>query len=186
MMAENLVESSNETLIYQLSSELSGLIIREHQILQDELNQVGALVEDAVKSLGTNIRELNKNVAEQAKIFAENSTDGKQDNGPISEITNQVSSNTSDMMRALQFDDIVQQLAGHASDRIAQMQVLFHVLDEMLSEFKSARTSDKKNQDNTHEQLQVMIESVIKYRLLLEKANPVKQVSMSAGRIELF
>ena len=185
-MAVNLVQSSDQALIYTLSEELSGLIIREHQILQDELNQVSALVGDAVKVLGTNIRELNAHVAHQEKIHGSDSVEITQHSGgEYTKLSKQVNSNTSNMTRALQFDDIVQQLAGHASDRISQMQELFHLLDRKLSEIKVSDSSDEKHKQ-LHSNLQVMIENVIRYRLLLEKANPVKQDSMSEGKIELF
>jgi len=188
MMIEDTDNTNNQQLLYDLAQELSSLIIREHQILRDELNQVGALVEDASQTLGDNFRALKECVAEKNSAsehmgLTETSDDMADGGSEVLELTRQVDSYATEMMRALQFDDIVQQLAGHADERIRQMQELFRVMDEKLSELKTNQPEDLKE---TQLHLRVMLANVKKYRELLEKGNPVRQESMSAGSIELF
>ena len=179
-MTDKPKQLNTQTLLYDLAESLSSLVIREHQILQDELNQVGALVEDAVQQMGGGFRDLNSCVAQQVSLIEKNSTAGNQEE--LNDLAAQVNSCTSTMNRVLQFDDIVQQLAGHASDRIAQMQQLFTVLDRDVARLKVVDTDNSESQA----QLKIMLECIGKYRQLLEKENPVKQGSMIAGGIELF
>lgn len=185
-MIQNSVQpqSGVQDLLFELAGELSRLVIREHQILQGELNQVCALVEDAVQALGGNFRELNICVSKQVALVANVKSDvAANDNEKLAELSKQVNAYTAKLTRALQFDDIVQQLAGHACDRIGQMQELFSVLDKQVAELK---TNKHGNTDESQNHLQTMLVNIIKYRRLLEKENPVKQDSISEGGIELF
>lgn len=173
-------KSKTHALLYELAESLSSLVIREHQILQDELNQVGSLVEDAVQEMGRSFRELNTCVTQQTSLVKQiNAGDHEE---KISELTDQVNSYASNMKRVLQFDDIVQQLAGHAGERIAQMQQLFTVLDKDVAILKATEMGDGESLGHMRD----MLENIGKFRQLLEKENPVKQGSMVEGGIELF
>lgn len=173
-------QSDAQVLLYELAESLSSLVIREHQILQDELDQVGNLVGDAVKELGENFYELHACVFYQKSLIGDlENADNKDE---LQAINSKINSHTSNLKRALQFDDIVQQLAGHASERIGQMQQLFNMLDQDVFKLKSFEIDNKQTQI----QLNIMLESISKFRQLLEKENPVKQGSMTAGEIELF
>lgn len=180
-MTDNSEQSNTQSLLYELAESIGSLVIREHQILQDELNQVAALVEDAVQELGGSFRKLNACVKEQDSIIKEISSDNH--NSKLNGLSQQVNSYISNMRRALQFDDIVQQLAGHASERIGQMQQLFKALGIDVANLKSIEL-EKNTQAQTY--LMTMLENTNKYRQLLEKENPVKQSSMTVGEIELF
>ena len=173
-------QSDAQVLLYELAESLSSLVIREHQILQDELDQVGNLVGDAVKELGENFYELHACVFYQKSLIGDlENADNKDE---LQAINSKINSHTSNLKRALQFDDIVQQLAGHASERIGQMQQLFNMLDQDVNKLKSFEIDNKQTQN----QLKIMHENISKFRQLLEKENPVKQGSMTAGEIELF
>ena len=180
-MTDNSKQSNTQALLFELAESLSSLVIREHQILQAELNQVGSLVEDAVKELGGSFRGLNACVTEHA-VFS-NETDVDDNHSGLIDMSEQINVYTSNMKRVLQFDDIVQQLAGHASDRIGHMKELFAVLDKDVAKLKSV---DFEQNSESLNQLAQMLEDIGKYRQMLEKENPVKQGSMDAGEIELF
>ena len=182
-MQDNTKQTDNRDIIFGLSEALGSLIVREHQMLQGELNQIGGLVESAVKVLANNLRELNEHVTEQNQLVEQDNTDISNEVGEFSRISNQVNINASNMVRALQFDDIVQQLAGHASERIGQMQTLFQLLDKQLSELKVIKADDV---SDSRVHMQTMIDDINKFRQLLEKQNPVVQDTMNEGRIELF
>lgn len=173
-------QSGTQVLLFELAESLSSLVIREHQILQDELNQVGDLVGDAVQEMGDSFYEINTCITEQESLIK--SLDNSSKKNQLEDLTSQINSHTSTLKRALQFDDIVQQLAGHASERIGQMQQLFNMLDHDVNKLTSVYTDN----DQTQTQLKIMLENISKYRQLLEKENPVKQGSMTAGGIELF
>lgn len=172
--------------LYELADEFNRLIVREHQILQDEMNQVRVLVSDAVKNLDNNFRGLNSKNSEQADILSNVFKTGQVDNEQqqkLTEITHQIKSHTSTTIRALQFDDIVQQLAGHTCDRIARMQELFVDLENKLSIIKRLESEDI---SAIQGHVKMMRDEVDNFRTRLEKENPVRQRSMDAGKIELF
>lgn len=181
----NKISGLHESM-YKLMDELSSLIVKEHQILQGEMCQVRVLVSDAVKNLDSNFRDLNACSSEQVTIINGLINTGRVDEEQqqkLSEISNQINSHTSATIRALQFDDIVQQLAGHTSNRIARMQELFADLEDKLTKIKQLESQDN---SGIHEYIKKMRGKVKKFRTKLEKENPVKQKSMDAGKIEIF
>ena len=172
--------------LYKLADELGDLVLREHQILQGEMRQVGVLVSDAVKNLDSNFRTLNACVSEQTAILDKVLDTGcidKDQRQKLSEIGNQINTHTSTTIRSLQFDDIVQQLAGHTCNRIAHMQELFVGLETKLTKIKQLESQEK---SDIQKLIKMMQEEVGYFRVKLEKENPVKQRSMDAGKIELF
>ena len=169
-----------------LADELGHLVLREHQILQVEMKQLGSLIGDAVRNLDSNFRDLNACSIEQAEIIGRMVDDGcvdEQQRHRLTEISESISSHTSATIRLLQFDDIVQQLAGHACDRIARMQELFNEIDSML---ESIKVLDKTQLGEIAHQLHTMKNEIGRFREGLEKENPVRQDSMQEGKIELF
>lgn len=178
--------SEIHTMLFELANELSQLVVREHQILQKEMQQVQVLVSDAVKNLDSNFRGLDSKASEQADILDEvfqscQVSDDQQKK--LKDITHQINSHTSTTIRSLQFDDIVQQLAGHTCNRISQMQDLFLEFEDKLAIISQLDVGDT---DAISERVQMLREEVACLRTRLEKENPVRQHSMDAGKIELF
>lgn len=175
-----------QVTLHSLAEELSQLIVREHQILQGEMCQVRTLVSDAVKRLDSNFRSLNACASEQSAILdqvLESSRVDEVQRQKLSEISDKINAHTSTTIRVLQFDDIVQQLTGHACDRIARMQELFTELEDKLTNIKRLETMDE-NAIQTY--INTMREEVMRFRAKLEKENPVRQNSMNEGKIEFF
>jgi len=172
--------------LHKLADELSQLIVREHQILQGEMCQVRILVSDAVKNLDSNFRSLSARASEQSAILDQVVETGrveKEQQQKLSTISDEIKSHTSTTIRALQFDDIVQQLAGHTCDRIARMQELFAELEDKLTNIRKLEAMDG---DGIQNYVEKMRDEVGCFRARLEKENPVRQNSMSEGKIELF
>jgi hypothetical protein len=172
--------------LYKLADELCELVIKEHQILQGEMCQVRVLVSDAVKNLDSNFRSLSARASEQVAIIDQVISTGHVDDEQqqkLSAISDQINSHTSTTIRALQFDDIVQQLAGHTCDRIARMQELFTELEDKLTKIKQLESQDG---DGIQKYMKMMHDEIRYFRTKLEKENPVKQNSMDAGKIEIF
>lgn len=180
-MDASLKQSKSELLVYELAESLCSLVIKEHQILQAELTQIGVLVEDAVQELGGSSRDLSVCVSEHTSLVNEFAND--EHISTINNFKQQVNRHTSRMNRSLQFDDIVQQLAGHVSERIELMQQLFSNLE---SDVASIKLIGLANKSDTLNHMQSMSSNILNCRKLLEKENPVKQTSMSEGRIDLF
>jgi iron-sulfur cluster repair protein YtfE (RIC family) len=195
-MDKDKTESSDlAEAIYNFADDLNGLVSRENQILQGELSQVSMLVGDAIKTLVESFNSLNDQVAEQADIVqcivAQVTDPQASDSGDrqveqlarISELNQQINQNVASATRSLQFDDIVQQSVAHSHNRAEQMEQLFVGLYEKLSELKVAEPQDA---TLVAKYLEAMHEEITHCRVALEKANPVKQTSMGAGKAELF
>jgi len=186
-MEKNINKISGlQEALHNLADELNQLIVREHQILQGEMCQVRVLVSDAVKSLDSNFRSLNACASKQSAILNQVVESGRVDEAQqqkLSEISDEINSHTSTTIRVLQFDDIVQQLAGHTCDRIARMQELFAELEDKLTGIKKLEAVDE---NSIQKYIKIMREEVNRFRTRLEKENPVKQNSMNEGKIELF
>jgi len=191
LMDKGNIESSDlREAVYGLAEDLNQLVSREHQILQGELGQVSTLVSDAIKTLVESFNNLNGQVAEQenlvqfivAEILDSNDQDVEQV-GRISELSQQINQNVASATRSLQFDDIVQQLVTHSRRRTRQMEQLFAVLTNKLSEMKVVEPQDL---TQIAENIEAMQEEINRFRVALEKTNPVKQTSMGAGKAELF
>ncbi len=190
-MGKGIIESSDlRAAIYALADDLNQLVSREHQILQDELGQVSTLVGDAIKMLVESFNSLNRELAEQenliqlfiAEVLDSNDQEVEQ-LGRISALSKQINQNVVTVTRSLQFDDIVQQLVTHSHHRTEKMEELFAGLFEKLSELKVAEPQDA---TLVAKYLEAMHEEITHCRVALEKANPVKQTSMGAGKAELF
>lgn len=176
--------------VYGLAEDLNRLVSREHQIMQGELGQVSTLVGDAIKTLVESFNNLNGQVAEQENliqfIVAEvlNSSDQELEQlGRISELSQQINQNVASAIRSLQFEDIVQQLVTHSHRRTKQMEQLFAGLTKKLSELKVVEPQDS---TQIAKYLEAMQEEINRFRVALEKTNPVKQTSIGAGKAELF
>ena len=176
--------------VYGLAEDLNRLVSREHQIMQGELGQVSTLVGDAIKTLVESFNNLNGQVAEQENlvqfIVAEvlNSSDQELEQlGRISELSQQINQNVASAIRSLQFEDIVQQLVTHSHHRTKQMEQLFAGLTKKLSELKVVEPQDS---TQIAKYLEAMQEEINRFRVALEKTNPVKQTFMGAGKAELF
>ena len=195
-MDKDKTESSDlAEAIYNFADDLNSLVSQEHQILQGELSQVSMLVGDAIKTLVESFNSLNDQVAEQADIVqcivAQVTDPQVSDSGDrqveqlarISELNQQIDRNVASATRSLQFDDIVQQLVAHSHNRAELMEQLFIGLYEKLSELKVAEPRDAKQ---AAKYIDAMQEEISRIRLGLEKANPVRQTTMGAGKAEVF
>ena len=165
-----------------LADDLNHLVIREHQLLQSELDQTGALVKDAVTTLRDNFVSLTQHAAEQVEILNQTLENTDLQKRTV-ELKQKINTSTMTAVQSLQFEDIIQQLTGHARNRAVQMEQLFENMAQKLAEM---RINDVQEADQLIQTIVTMQKEVASFREALEKENPVKQDSMQAGKIELF
>jgi len=177
-------------LFQDLATTLNGLVVREHQILQEELGQLSTLIRDAIATLEESFHLINEQASEQSKLAtstAEVLNEKKQrlpiglDN--ISKISEQINKNVATAVRSLQFEDIIQQLAAHSNNRAAQIEQLFVKLGEKLITLESIKSDEAICIEQIIYAMQSDMED---FRRAVEKGNPVKQATMDEGKIELF
>lgn len=186
----NNTDTTNEdtsSLLSELADELTSLMIREHQYIQDELEHVRSLVGDATRSLTASFDEMNILAIEQTTMVTLALQLNNANNHELLEqckrSEKQYRSNQVRIVTALQFDDIVQQLTKHAQSRARSIQEMFKRLDSALKEFRHLK---QKDDPEFIRKIINLKQDVANFRTELEKANPVKQFSLAIGRTELF
>jgi len=170
-----------------LADDLVNLMIREHQYIQEELENVRQLIHDATGSLTAGFDEINILAIEQNTMISLASQLNITDNEALLEQCKRVDKkhrdNRARIVTALQFDDIVQQLTKHAQNRARHIQEMFKNLDDALKELNNL---DHKNDLAFISRVKEIKRDVKKLGKELEKENPVKQSSLTIGKTELF
>ena len=186
----NNTNTTKEDISLQLSEladDLTGLMIREHQYIQDELEHVRNLVGDATRSLTASFDEMNILAIEQTTMVTLalqlNNANNKELLEQCKRSEKHYRTNQVKIVTALQFDDIVQQLTKHAQNRAKSIQEMFKRLDSALKEFKHM---DHKNDPELISKILRLKQDVANFRTELEKGNPVRQFTLATGRTELF
>ena len=174
-------------LLSELADDLTGLMIREHQYIHEELEHVRNLVRDATRSLSSSFDEMNILAIEQTTMVTLalqlNNANNKELLEQCKRSEKHYRANQVKIVTALQFDDIVQQLTKHAQNRALSIQEMFKRLDSALKRFKHM---DHKDDPEFIREILQLKKDVAKFRTELERENPVKQSSLSIGRTELF
>ena len=183
-------KSGSRALLHDIATTLNELVVREHQVLQDELKQLSKLIKDAISTLDRSFRQINDSATEQTKLASSITDIFKQADRSIpveinelNKISEKIDKNVAAAIRSLQFEDIIQQLAAHSSNRASQIEQLFKKLGENLVKLKDV---DENDTARIEQVIQAMQSDMEDFRRAVEKDNPVKQASMGEGKIELF
>lgn len=173
-MKESITNKTDANeMLADLANDIVNLMIREHQSIHQELEHVSKLIGDASKSLTINFDELNTIAARHNSLLED------EDKTPAEDLKK----NQLNIVTALQFDDIVQQLTKHSQSRTRHIQVMFKKLATYLDEIKN---SDCQSASTFNARIIELKRDVNELRLELEKENPVKQTSLATGKTELF
>lgn len=170
---------ANEMLA-SLASDIVNLMLREHQSIHQELEHVSKLIGDASKSLTSSFDEINTIAVKQNTLL---NTVSKESEETGNDLSVQLKKNQLNVVTALQFDDIVQQLTKHSQSRTSHIQVMFNKLAAYLDEIKALQY---KATPEFNARIDELKQDVSMLRIELEKENPVKQSSLSTGKTELF
>ena len=174
-------------LLSNLADDLVNLMIREHQNIHQELEQVRQLVGDATRSLTASFDEMNILAIEQNTVISLALQLNNATNEELLEkcrrAEKQYRENQVNIVTALQFDDIVQQLINHAQNRTLNIQEMFKRLGDAM---KQLRKLDQKDDPEFISRVLELKQDVENFRVELEKENPVKQTSLTIGKTELF
>ncbi len=161
--------ASTQTLA-TLADELIRLMMREHQSIQQELYCISQLSDDASQSLSASFAQIRK-VLDQ--VTANLSIAAQQT----------LRQGYSDMVTALQFDDIVQQISRHAQNRTQHIQRLFADLAARLDTLKTSGYTYNSEFAHSIDQLRRDIQRA---SAELEKESPARQARLEIGKTELF
>jgi len=174
-MSMNKVASASveiTVMLRELAEDIVSLMIREHQSINRELDHVSRLVTDASTMLRSNFDELNRIATQQPEAKRVDAN-----------VDAQFKKNQLNIVTALQFDDIVQQLTKHAQNRTRHIQRMF---SKLATSIEQAKALNYEYTQSFYESIQTLKQEVSELRTELEKENPVKQTSLVIGKTELF
>lgn len=172
-----------QKIVHSLASELIQVVNKEHSMLLSEIGRMKDIVNEASRSLHQCFNGMNTDNNEllhELKAIKEGMGGGsaiKESNTGAS-----LSHNMSMGVRALQFEDIIQQMLDHARHRIHSIEKLFAMLEQKINNFDD----DAIDMDRTKKILLDCQFEIQKTRELLELENPVTQYSLDKNDVTLF
>ncbi len=181
--------------VYWLTDQIGDLIVREHQALDKELNQISTIIKDAAETIEAGFNDVNNQSARQSELLqsaSENSTGienqqitkyQEEVKNITNEITGEINKNVVAIVRSLQFEDIVQQLVGHSRRRVKKMEILLSRTKKNLAKLNAENSDDSRLILAALDEIR---EDILCVQEELEQDNPVKQESMEEGNVDIF
>lgn len=164
-------ESDNASALAALAEDIISLMLREHQKIQQELSSIRQLIDDASGTLMTSLEQISNGIDD---LIANPAASGTRDH---------FNQNFSDVVTALQFDDIVQQISQQSQKRTQHIQNLFVELSSQLDELKASAFEYSPSFDARLQQLR---DDIRQLDAELQKESPACQARLAEGKIELF
>lgn len=181
-------ESKNNELIqsiHNLSDDISDIVIREQQVMNDDLDRMSNMLREAARNLRECFSAMSNQLAQQSAELRTRSAQAKNDTDiqNLLSTTNEISSHVGNAVRALQFEDILQQLIGHSRLRASEIEKMFVTMHQQVEGLYESEDQDNTEIMSVLKKCQEDIEAV---RDALNLSNPVKQESLDKGDVELF
>ena len=175
--------------LHELSCDVSQLVIREQQLLNEELLRMSRLLQEAAISLRQCFTVMGQQLEHQAlllkqrdlKLQVERRKDAGKDELLLA--TFEIGSYVGQAVRSLQFEDIIQQLIGHSRRRAEEIEKMFVGLQDRINDM---REYDAKDLDQVLDALERCHQEIASVKEALTIANPVKQQSLEKGDVTLF
>lgn len=175
--------------LHQLSSDVSQLVIREQQLLKEELLRMSSLLREAATDLRQCFMVMGRQLDRQSSlpvrkggaVQGERYRDNKRKK--MLPATSGTGSYVSQAVRALQFEDILQQLISHSRRRAEEIEKMFSALQNRINDLQEY---DARNAEKVLAVLEACHEEITAVKEALTLANPVKQRSLGKGDVTLF
>jgi hypothetical protein len=175
--------------LHELSCDVSQLVIREQQLMNEELLRMSKLLEEAATSLRQCFTVMGQQLEQQASLLQQRDpnvqVERRKDTSKEELLlaTSEIGSYVGQAVRALQFEDIIQQLIGHSRRRAEEIEKMFVGLQARINDMQEYDARDLEQVlavlDRCHKELATVKEA-------LTIANPVKQQSLEKGDVILF
>lgn len=175
--------------LHNLSDDLSRLVITEQQALNGDLARMSNLLREAAHNLRECFSAMSNQLTQQSAQLRQRQSrgaDGKPVNKDIESLlssTNEISSHVAQAVRALQFEDILQQMIGYSRQRTSQIESVFTLVQNQIEDLKDVSREDK---DRILEVLRICQDEIAEVQQVLNVSSPVKQSSLKGGDVELF
>ena len=178
-----------QSTLHSLSADLSRLVITEQRALNGDLARMSNLLREAAHNLRDCFSAMSNQLTEQSAQLRRRQSRGA-DGKPVSKdiesllsSTNEISSHVAKAVRALQFEDILQQMIGHSRQRISQIENVFTLVQKQIEELKGVSREEK---DRILKVLRICQDEIAEVQQILNVTSPVKQESLKSGDVELF
>lgn len=178
-----------QSTLHNLSGDLSRLVITEQRVLNGDLARMSNLLREAAHNLRDCFSAMSNQLTDQSAQLRRRQfrgADGKPASKDIESLlssTNEISAHVAKAVRALQFEDILQQMIGHSRKRISQIESVFTLVQNQIEDLKDVSREDK---DRILNVLRVCQDEIAEIQQILNIASPVKQDSLKSGDVELF
>ncbi|HKK15459.1 MAG TPA: hypothetical protein VJ981_02050 [Gammaproteobacteria bacterium] len=171
-----------QEIVHSIASELIQVVNKEHSMLLSEIARMKNIISEASINLHQSFNGMNSDNSELLRVLA-TIKESNDEEHVIKDDYNKLMSgqNVSMGIRALQFEDIIQQMLDHARHRIHSIDKLFSILEQKVINFDDAIDIKK-----IKETLLDCREEIQKTRKLLELENPVKLDSLGKNDVTLF
>jgi len=175
--------------LHELSCDVSQLVIREQQLLKEELLRMSKLLQEASTSLRQCFTTMGQQLDHQASLLNQRDpnvlVERRNDAGKVELLhaTSEIGSYVGQAVRALQFEDIIQQLIGHSRRRAEEIEKMFAGLQARINDM---RGHDARDLEKVLAVLEHCHQEIASVKEALTIANPVKQQSLAKGDVTLF
>ncbi|MGH8119797.1 MAG: hypothetical protein ACRESK_04195 [Gammaproteobacteria bacterium] len=175
--------------LHELSRDVSQLVIREQQLLNEELLRMSSLLREAATDLRYCFTIMGQHLDHQALLLRakdpaapeERRRDDSREKLLLA--TSEMGSYISKVVRALQFEDIMQQLIGHSRRRAEEIEKMFSSLQERIDDMQEY---DVQKLEKVLAVLESCHKEIATVKEALTLANPVKQQTMKKGDVTIF
>ncbi len=174
--------------LHALSDDVCHIVIREQQVMGSDLERMSKMLREAAGDLracfGTMSYQLAQQSAELRKCAVQ--VQQHEDESDIEHLlltTNEISSSVGNAVRALQFEDILQQLINHACLRVGEIEKMFVAIHEQVEVLYQSTGQDSAEIMSVLKKCRADIAAVSH---AMQLSNPVKQQSLDKGDVELF
>jgi len=185
-MSDNM--KLNDSL-HELSCDVSQLVIREQQLLNEELLRMSRLLQEAATNLRQCFTVMGLQLDHQASLLRQKQPAipvERRKNSNKEELllaTTEIGSYIGQAVRALQFEDIIQQLIDHSRRRAVEIEKMFAALQGRINDM---REYDARDLEKVLAVLERCHQEMVLVQEALTIANPVKQQSLEKGDVTLF
>jgi len=172
--------------IHNLSDDVSAIVVREQQVMDAELLRMSSLIQEAASNLRQCFSSMSEQITLQSAQLCLRSAEAQdldKDTQCLLSTTNNISEHVGTAVRALQFEDIIQQLISHSRSRANEMEKMFVSIHSQIDKLYN---SENQAMEEIIVSLKTCQDEINAIREALQLNNPVKQQTLDKGDVELF
>lgn len=175
-------ENDIQKIVHDIASELIQVVNKEHSMLLSEISRMKEIVNEASGNLHRSFNGMDSD-NRMLRLELQKLREGITEKSDKKEECDSLHTGQSMKVgiRALQFEDIIQQMLNHARHRIYSIERLFSTLEQIVDNF-----DDNADPGKIRSVLLECHAEIQNTRKLLELENPVNLDSLTKNDVTLF